>query len=320
MDWQTKFLNLYMSQSVQDFSTALELKRAHIPAKLYRYRPLGPDSHFAEEICEGTIYLAHPKELNDPFDSCSLLKSSRPAHYFKDQTKFRESMRKHFDEDTLSQIFDRADWYDELMRITARESAPSGQQDRMVQVLNEVCMTALADFNHAFNHMLSSTCRLACFTTKPDNLPMWNHYANGHQGICLEYEPSQIASIYMVNRLFPVFYSPVLPDMAEMSLDRKKPAFGIMDFFLLHKLSDWSYESEWRLIYNAGSWYPSHEQVPPEFWTSGKVIQFIRPSRVLLGAKINAEYETLVQNCCEHCHIPVSKMEYTEYGLERHPI
>lgn len=39
-DWKTQFLDLYMSGDVKEFGQALELKRQHIPEKLYRYRTL----------------------------------------------------------------------------------------------------------------------------------------------------------------------------------------------------------------------------------------------------------------------------------------
>lgn len=83
----------------------------------------------------------------------------------------------------------------------------------------------------------------------------------------------------------------------------------------INKLKDWAYEDEWRLIYNVGSWYFSYEKVPKEFWTQGKKIKFMQPSRVLLGAKINEAYEKLIRNACEHYNIEVAKMQCTEYGL-----
>lgn len=43
-DWKTQFLDLYMSGDVKEFGQALELKRQHIPEKLYRYRTLSDDN------------------------------------------------------------------------------------------------------------------------------------------------------------------------------------------------------------------------------------------------------------------------------------
>ena len=161
--------------------------------------------------------------------------------------------------------------------------------------------------------------RFACFTTKPDNLPMWNHYAQSCSGVCLEYDPQDITNVYTINRLFPVLYVDKLPDVVERTLGKQKREFGLMDYFLIHKLKDWSYENEWRLIYNVGSWYFAPEDVPKSFWNQGKKIQFVRPKRVLLGPKIEEQYEKLIRDACGHYEIPVVKMLCTEYGLQESP-
>ena len=45
-DWKTEFLNLYMSGDVEKFGQALDMKRLHIPKKLYRYRALSDDKRY----------------------------------------------------------------------------------------------------------------------------------------------------------------------------------------------------------------------------------------------------------------------------------
>lgn len=315
MDWQSEFLRLFMSDTKEDHSAALTLKQEHIPEKLYRYRPLSSAPYIIDEICTGEIYLANPNELNDPFDSCSLLKSEQPSYYFTDQDSFRNSLQSHFSDEFLSQVFRSEDWYNELMWLVAKESMPPEKQELAVNALVQAVMKQLLDVNKSFNHIIHDTSRLACFTTKSDNLPMWNHYAQSHTGVCLEYEPKIVDNVYIINRLFPVYYTDVLPDMLERSLGRGKLEFSILDYFLIHKLKDWAYENEWRLIYNVGSWYFSYEKVPKEFWTQGKKIKFIQPSRVLLGAKINKAYEKLIRDACGHYNIEVAKMQCTEYGL-----
>lgn len=315
MEWQSEFLSLFMSNSVDDFSTALDLKRANIPSKLYRYRSINSMDYLLNEICMGQIYLAHPKTLNDPFDSCSLLKSNQPSYYIKVQAMYRDSLAKHFGEEALSQIFESPNWYNELMSLVAKESTPAEKQEQIINALIHVVMGQFLELNNSFNNMVRDTSRLACFTTKCDNLPMWNHYAQGHSGVCLEYETSRISNIYTKNRLFPIFYTDKLPDFLERSIGKGKSEISIIDYFLIHKLRDWSYECEWRLIYNTGSWYMSPNDIPPEFWEQGKTLQFIKPSRILLGASISENNESSIRDAGKQHDIPVTKMECTEYGL-----
>lgn len=318
MGWKDEFIEMFMAGDLKNFSAALELKREHIPKRLYRYRSAMNCPNIIEEICEGEIYLAHPDDMNDPFDACSLMGSRQPAHYFSNQETFRSGLQQHFGDEILEQIFQSPNWYDELMHLVASESAPNNtaEQEKIVQALVYVSMKALADVNKSFNKMVHMSSRFACFTTKPDNLPMWNHYAQSCSGVCLEYDPQDITNVYMINRLFPVLYVDKLPDVVERTLGKQEREFGLMDYFLIHKLKDWSYENEWRLIYNVGSWYFAPEDVPESFWKQGKKIQFVRPKRVLLGPKIEEQYEKLIRDASGYYEIPVVKMLCTEYGLQ----
>lgn len=315
MLWKTDFLDLLMSDSVQKYSEALELKRKNIPTQLYRYRSLNNMQYVLDEIITGKIYLAHPKELNDPFDSCSILKSNSPSYYFNNKDIFKKSISGHVDEESLSQVFDREDWYDGWMKLVAKESATSLGQEHVMQALNDTVMKEIQKLNEVFNNMNHNMSRLACFTTKSDNLPMWNHYTQNHKGICLEYETKNITDIYILNRLFPVYYSDVLPDIVERLFEKRKAEFSVMDYFLIHKLKDWAYESEWRLIYNAGSLSFSLKDVPEKFWDTGKVVSFIRPSKAILGVNIDETSEALIKDSCKKYNIAIVKMECTEYGL-----
>ena len=90
-DWKTEFLNLYMSDDVKKFGQALDLKRLHIPKRLYRYRALSDDSiikYRFGEIVRGELYMSHPSELNDPFEVSSNLASSKPSVYLRDKEDF----------------------------------------------------------------------------------------------------------------------------------------------------------------------------------------------------------------------------------------
>ena len=70
MNWKTEFVELYMSNNIDNFRQALELKRKNIPEKLYRFRSVRSEENLARvlnEIISGQLYMAHPDELNDPF-------------------------------------------------------------------------------------------------------------------------------------------------------------------------------------------------------------------------------------------------------------
>ena len=67
MDWEKHFSQM-AANSADAFRSALELKRQHLPARLYRYRPSSEPFYAIDEIKTGEIYCAHHnRELNDPF-------------------------------------------------------------------------------------------------------------------------------------------------------------------------------------------------------------------------------------------------------------
>ena len=103
--------------------------------------------------------------------------------------------------------------------------------------------------------------------------------------------------------------------MTKLFLDKRQPKFGCMEYIAIHKLSDWSYENEWRMIFDAGSWYFDHKDVPKDFWTNGKTIQFIQPSKIIMGMNISKEHDGKIRECAKLANIPVVKAIQTEYGL-----
>jgi len=88
-----------------------------------------------------------------------------------------------------------------------------------------------------------------------------------------------------------------------------------MEHFLIHKLDDWRYEQEWRLIFDAGSWYYSLNQVPEDYWNNGKQIVFIKPLRIFLGVHVGEENEKEIREWGKQLEFLVLKMQCTEYGL-----
>ena len=157
--------------------------------------------------------------------------------------------------------------------------------------------------------------RFACFSTSATNLPMWYHYTNKRTGICLEYSTDDITDTYQRNSLFPVKYIDQLPDMTYMLAHRENPILAMPVFMTIHKLKDWSYENEWRMIYDVGYWTRKGQHLPYGFEESGVAIKFIKPSKVILGTDIDSEFEKEITICAKEQNIKVVKAKLTEYEL-----
>ncbi len=319
MDWKEKFLELLVSNDVNMYGEALDLKGKNFPKKLYRYRSVSDQSIQLRirEIVFGEVYLSHPKEFNDPLEASSLLQYSNLSRYLSEsKEKYKELFSKRLEPERFSSIFGEEDWFEQLVIFVAEQTALSEKVDTTKKLLGEIIRQEVEEFNFEVNRVSRNNIRIACFTTKPDNLPMWHHYADGHKGVCLEYNTDDIADIYQRNRLLPVFYVNHLPDITYMMMNKMQPKFDLFKYMSIHKLKDWEYEDEWRLLYDAGSWFRSPEDVPEEFWDCGRLISFIRPSRIILGINIEERHEKEIRRTAKMGNILVEKAEKTQYGLK----
>lgn len=312
--WKEKFLELYTMPDPNKLNEALELKQKHLPSKLYRYRRASGKFYALNEIAMGQIHLSHYKDFNDPFDGCSVIKDTNLSRYLETVKKRLENdFRKFCTEDEFERVFSSPQWYNKLLTLAMQKNDTTrGLKTNHADSPIKACLNPFLDCNQSINKVIHNYTRIACFTTKPTNLPMWNLYGEEYQGICLEYETSKIKNTYYLNQILPVCYTDTLPDGIEY-LQQEINFATFYNYFSLHKLKDWAYEDEWRLIYNLGLKYTENIS---DFGEKGVNLQFIQPSRVLLGAKINPENEKKVQEVCEMCQIPAVKMKVTQFGLQ----
>ncbi|MFT5806271.1 MAG: hypothetical protein ACI9LG_000524 [Moritella dasanensis] len=92
-----------------------------------------------------------------------------------------------------------------------------------------------------------------------DNTTMWSHYAENHQGICIEYAPDMMNEEEDIQKTcFKVDYLPakdisfnIYELFAKCSNNHNNKQFQqLMWTLALTKSDDWKYEEEWRLIHN----------------------------------------------------------------------
>ena len=313
MDWIDEFIELFMSQKTGSVEKALLYKQQYIPQKLYRYRSAEKIERLKDEIVNGRIFMSSPLNMNDPFDSCSLLENNKPTVYVHDKEIYKERFKEILDKNTFNKIFKDDNWFEKLTESVASKYVSLEEIDEAKEKALKTLMQGIEDINSEINETINRTYRFGCFTQSKTNLPMWNHYANGHKGVCLEYDTTEINNIININVLFPVKYVDKLPD--GISLMKAQDELR-MEYFLMHKLRDWSYENECRSIYNIGFWYKDPSEVSYEILKKGASIYFALPSKVYLGAKISDFDEEQIRKWCSEHRIPVQKMKCTEYGLK----
>ena len=313
MDWKKDFLKLYMSTNENEVQQAINLIEVHIPQHLYRYRSAS-EAIFVQSELLGQIYMPHISELNDPFDSCSLLESENINHYFN-MDDFKEKIE-HI---TGSKIPDgklRDDTWSEDMidYVMSLQGIPDTSKRTAIQLYQIDTRRNLEETNARLNEIVKSDYRIACFSETPYNLPMWNHYANAHTGICLEYDTLKFNyNPTLRQRLFPVYYRDELPDVLEFmkDMDLKHPPKSLFDYILIHKLNEWSYEREWRLVLNLLQIEEADNKS-----NTGTIKWLTKPSKVYIGTKIGEAMKYFIICLCEKLKIDIYQMECTEYGLK----
>ena len=97
--------------------------------------------------------------------------------------------------------------------------------------------------------------RISCFTEEATNILMWAYYAEGQEGICIEFDPSKD----------PLFFTNLRKVKYETNLATIKKGIGDeLDYseILITKAEQWQHEKEWRVIFKDlyGDFFPISPQ------------------------------------------------------------
>ena len=113
-----------------------------------------------------------------------------------------------------------------------------------------------------------------------DNILMWSHYANQHEGFCIEFVRSPNKLLGDIERTRPVDYHYHYPEVEPLDLDGNIDP-SIFRKMLFTKAKDWSYEKEWRLTYDEGN---KGEQLPADI------------SSIIFGLRMHEDHKNTIRN------------------------
>ena len=330
--------NQYSKEMVQslsrdDFSRMVILNH---PQKLYKYYPNTIDvnthrNYSFEALENNTVYLQTPTKFDDPYDS----------KVYLDEEQFAKRRIMHYA--SLCNFIIDPEWdinrlmYEFAMFLYPHSSSIQGLEvlfgilgdknnyvdlthDSFVLKLlntlytnngsNDSWQKAFYEAIHAefvsTRNTLVERFRVACFTTTPYSMLMWAHYANSHQGFCVEYEFPALEEKYsnLLSGLFPVIYTNERNSVLEQFVqDLESPIVSdevlwpIYKYGLLAKSLDWRYQNEWRLL--------SLDKMLAD--KSDYNCSFMPISKVYLGAKMKDDEERRkIAKICDEKGIPVT--------------
>lgn len=166
-----------------------------------------------------------------------------------------------------------------------------------------------SEINKLLNNIkdiISSKLRIVCFSENFDIPLMWSHYANKHEGICVEYD-FEYSDEILIDCLFPVNYKNERPFLTtEMLLNKETLKEKILGFQII-KSKCWRYEKEWRVL------------LPKKYLTADNNFKAPRITKVFFGVNISEEkyneISTKIQKFDSNIECIKMKMHYKEYKI-----
>lgn len=160
---------------------------------------------------------------------------------------------------------------------------------------------------------LNDLAYMVCFSQNNDNILMWSHYAQKHEGICVEYDFKLLKEdpYNILEHLFPVIYkenrfykrdiSSLIDSQTDLSIAvrdgtdycGKECLDDILPMFLI-KSNHWEYENEWRIIYTLKQMYDIDNS---ELYCQNLNLPCI--SSVYLGCRIHPEIKKNILEICK---------------------
>ena len=217
------------------------------PERLFRYYspdPPGEPDFFTEK----KLWFSSLKDFNDPFDALPRFDT------------MLEKQKQRGIEDNFTSLLKQSQ--------VSPEDKPAFMKD-MSQTSSDFFSWLNETTDDEHRRLVNERYRLVCFSENRDDLLMWGHYARGHTGIVIEFDPKH--QIFSTEEFGQVDYPETDQRPDAENLDQGKAEYW--------KSRHWKYEREWRLVKLATS-------LPPPIERHGKLKHFLE----LPVDSINAVY------------------------------
>jgi Protein of unknown function (DUF2971) len=277
------------------------------PKQLYRFRSFSDLVHAERELTECLtrckVYCSSPKNFNDRYD-CA------PFIQLGDRNSARSAVNELWEVSSVTDFtHHRRLQLDAYSRFLTEDDFRLWMQAEAKKM-----------FDNSFDLF---SC--ACFTSNPQSMAMWYHYANQYAGVCFEFSlpeeiPEDIVRIIFSNpenRLRPIVYGESRPNFDPLDVYLAYVASGELALSMLFqqeiqdvmqkgyfmKSSDWDYEGEIRLLARGQSLY--------------RPIYPYRPTGIILGPDVKSEVVSLVSSWATESGVRVYRAElaHESYGI-----
>lgn len=273
----------------EDFPSYLELdlnsaknfaiKNSIIPSELFKYTKV---RNAKDLLYDNIMYLPQLSELNDPFEGSLLCDEGKVGDFYAN-CKIDEFMG-YIEEELNGEDYDE-NHFKNLGKLLLRFQS----HDKLSEIRN----------------ILTDEVYVICLSGRKDITSLWAHYADNHRGICIEYDLVNTKTKLFKNLCFPIEYLDDydLTKDIKYSFNKNSFDYNLKIKPLLLKAKDWSYEEEWRIIFDDSI----ISEYKENFYPYEPYIKFLKPQKVYMGVDISEKDEKLIKNICKIKEIPLFK-------------
>ena len=311
-EWRQEIVRLLSSPTTADWDKARALRDSHLPPRLYRYR-VGDDRSF-DALCRGAVWLSAAGAFNDVHDTsvtANLVEGLAPGlRTALEQGKFNSLPQPSLEK--LEQAEDIVAALDEVFVEEVTKAAGAEVGKRAVGFFRQVAARHGAQMSQQLTAFFQGKAKIGCFCEAYDVPLLWAHYANSHQGFCVEYPIDAMPADDLRRRwLWPVVYSDRRFDLVSL-IQRQGGLQNVNGPVLaaMHKAPNWEYEREWRIVDQTGD--------PPP----GREIAMPKPSRIFVGSRMAPQFRDRIVRFAVASRIPVSEIiaDTQGFGLTATPV
>ena len=260
---------------------------------------------------EGLIRFTQPQAFNDPFELKPQISSiASPLHLEEHlNINFQAILREEYEK-----LPHQAKM---VLPFPAYLQFAETKREEMLSGIKELAKQSTPLLKKVMHESLEKHIGILSVTESPNNLLMWAHYANSHQGFVIEFDSThpffdqRKSEEDELRHLSKVIYSKKRPNLQLLQISS-------MNEFLLVKSNEWFYEEEWRMLMALSDANKIIEENLHDIYLFKVPFDVIRA--VLIGARATPEthknIEFAISSNPELAHVRVFEMKIHEERFE----
>ena len=268
------------------------MKPSNYPETIYKYRTWS-NSHHRKILTKNQLYLASPKNFNDPLD-CRIGNNYGLL-------------------DTDDKIREYAEIVTERHKVAVIKMGlnPQIEKQRIIKELKTDMRSVQKKDDEYIFGMQDKHFGVLSLSERFDSILMWSHYAEFHKGFCVGFNEEKMRQSNLFGQGGPVNYDTHFP-----KIDPRKNRGMEKSFVQTHtKAKDWAYEMEYRL---------TQLFFPKEPKKDDRIITFPTEliSEIILGLKTPEEHKREIIEIANEKKIPIFEIEQiqAQFKLVKKPV